>query len=548
MDLYAPVARKGVESMSIANQQHKVRSTNRFLSGVSVLTVSALIVKVIGLFYKIPLLRCLGTEGMGYFNTAYELYALFCVISTAGLPVAMAVLIARAEAGGQTQTVRRIYRTALWTFLALGATGSLILFGFSEPLSNFLKNPDAATCLRFISPTVFLICLSGAGRGFFQGKGSMLPTAISQVIEALGKLILGLLFAVTALHNQCSIPVTAAFAVLGLTVGTGVSALYLTVHTWVAGRCESRGDLRDKTEIAEQGKGIFKELMATAVPITLSSGLISLTKLLDVGLILGRLQSTGYSAALANSLYGCYSTLAVPIFNILPTLTSSVALSVVPALSSALQRRKENTDEVHRVLLSAFRLTLWLAIPAAMGLFVYAGDILGILFSGEPDAVAAATPWLRVLALSVPAACLVSVCGAMLQTVGCARIPLYAMMVGVVCKIGCAWWILGNPKWGMMGAPVSSLLCDTVIVCVELFFLGKRIPESRMSPAEGAAIFLLPALLAGVSLFAVALLFARTAVSDSGWLSLTRIITVAAVYGIMAGAAYLLAGRRRNRA
>ena len=519
--------------------QRKVRSTNRFLSGVSVLTLSALIVKVIGLFYKIPLLRCLGTEGMGYFNTAYELYALFCVISTAGLPVAMSMLISRHEADGHHGAVKTIYRISLWSFVILGTVGSVILFGFSTPLSAALKNPDAAACLRWISPTVFLICLSSAQRGFFQGKGNMLPTAISQVIEALGKLVLGLLFAVTAIRRGCSVPQIAAAAVLGLTVGTGISVLYLTVLKWHTGRRDLLQAANE--EATEGGKDILRQLMTTAVPVTLSAGMISLTKLVDVALILRRLQAVGYSVAEANSLYGCYSTLAVPVFNILPSLTTSVALSVVPALSAALQKRDQDRDEIHKIGLSALRLTLWIAIPAAFGLFVYAGDILSVLFSGQELAVAQATPWLQTLAMSVPAACLITVCGAMLQASGHARVPIVAMLVGVICKIACAYWLLGKADLGLMGAPVSSLICDGVIVLIELFCLGRYIPELLPSVAEGGGLFFLPTLLSAAAVGAVAFLFRRT---DGGAWPLVEMASVALLYGLLIG---LILWRRKSQ-
>ena len=198
------------------------------------LTLSAVLVKVIGLLYRIPMLNRLGSEGMGYFNTAYEVYALLCVLATAGLPVAMSVLISEVTATGKdgclhtAPTVRRIFSVSLGVFLAVGSLGSGAMFLLAEPLGKLLGNPEAAACIRAISPTVFLICLSGAFRGYFQGQRNMVPTAVSQVIEAMGKLFLGLLFAGYAKSKGADLPTTAAYAVLGLTVGTALSVLYLT--------------------------------------------------------------------------------------------------------------------------------------------------------------------------------------------------------------------------------------------------------------------------------------------------------------------------------
>lgn len=511
-----------------------------FLSGVSVLTLSALAVKVIGLFYRIPLLRYLGTEGMGYFNTAYELYALFCVISTAGLPVAMSVLISAREAEGRSEDARRVYGVARGVFLVIGVVGTGLLWGLSKPFAALLGNELSAACMRAIAPTVFLICLSSAYRGYFQGHRNMVPTALSQVIEAAGKLILGLLFAAYARKAGADLPTTAAYAVMGLTVGTAVSVVYLALHKRyaassaarrVTSAAEGKGGLLP-TEVTDSAghtrRRILKALAVTAIPVTLSAGVISLTKCIDLALILRRLQDAGYTAAEANRLYGCYSTLAVPVFNILPSLTTSVALSAVPALSAALGQGEVGREDVKKTALSSLTLTLWVAVPAALGIAVFAEDILSLLFAGQPAAVAEATPWLACLGLSVPAACLVTVTGAMLQAAGKANRPIVSMLLGVGAKTVMAYFLLPHPAVGMMAAPLSSLVCDTVIVAVNLCFIARHAPAMVPAPRETASLFLVPTVLSVLSLGAVLLM--RRLV---GWNGITPLRTVASVLGVM---------------
>lgn len=485
------------------------RSGSRFLSGVSVLTLSAVLVKVIGLLYRIPMLNRLGSEGMGYFNTAYEVYALLCVLSTAGLPVAMSVLISEVTATGKdgclhtAPTVRRIFSVSLGVFLAVGSLGSGAMFLLAEPLGKLLGNPEAAACIRAISPTVFLICLSGAFRGYFQGQRNMVPTAVSQVIEAMGKLFLGLLFAGYAKSKGADLPTTAAYAVLGLTVGTALSVLYLTLHKrWAVRKGKPRAEAVLLTDREIPGRRVvLRRLLWTAVPVTVSAGVISLTKCVDLALILRRVQDAGLTAREANALYGCYSTLAVPVFNILPSLTTSVAMSAVPALSAALSRmraagesgeRENARREVRRTASFALGLTLCLSVPAGLGLCVFAGDILGLLFSGQPAAVALATPWLRVLGLSVPAACLITVTGAMLQASGHAGCPVVAMLVGTGVKTVLAYFLLGIPSLGLLGAPISSLVCDTLILAVNAMFLARYAPDMLPGMKQGLAGLLLP--------------------------------------------------------
>lgn len=508
-----------------------------FLRGVSALTLSALAVKVMGLFYRIPLLSLLGTEGMGYFNTAYEVYALLCVLATAGLPVAMSALIAarRGEAGAG----ERVYREARVILLAIGAAGALLLWLASAPLSELLGNPPAAPCMRAVAPTLFLICLSSAYRGYFQGEGNMTPTAVSQVMEAGGKLTLGLLFATMARRAGRGIPETAALAALGLTLGTALSVAYLAIHKRLAaGDGQGMGTPIPSAEAASRKRDTRRALLAIALPATVSAGVVSLTKCIDLALILHRLQDGGYTAARANSLYGCYSTLAVPLFNLVPSLTTSVALSAVPAISAALGRGREGEAEARRVAVSALRLTLWVAIPAALGLSVYAEDILSLLFRGQSAAVAEATPWLSALALSVPAACLVTVTGAMLQAVGRAACPVVSMAVGVGAKTLFGYLLLPCPAVGMMAAPLGSILCDTLIVGCNLCFLARHAPALLPTGREGADVLLLPLLPATLSVAAVEALRRGLGAGDVS--SLYTLLSVGGVAALYAGGSILL--------
>ena len=200
-----------------------------FFSGVLLLTLSTILVKFVGLFYKIPMLSYLGSEGMGYFHSAYEIYAIFCIIATAGLPVALSVLISAALAEGKEREVQRIWRVSLALFVIVGMVGSLLMWGFAKPICRWIKSEDAYGCMISIAPTLFFICISSALRGYFQGYQKMLPTAISQLLEALGKLVFGLLFAQIALKRGATVPQLAAAAGWGVTAGTVLSTLYLAL-------------------------------------------------------------------------------------------------------------------------------------------------------------------------------------------------------------------------------------------------------------------------------------------------------------------------------
>ena len=451
--------------MAVALRGTEKRKKDEFFSGVLILSLSAIIVKVIGLIYKIPMLGLLGSEGMGYFNSAYEVYTFFCSIATTGLPVAMAVMIS--SKNGEESESRRIFRVSLGAFLVFGGIGCLTMIAFARPFAEFLGSDKALRCMLAIAPTVLLICISGAYRGFFQGKGRMLPTALSQVIEALGKLILGLLLALIALNFGADTPTVAAMAALGLTLGVGVSVLYLAS----AAAFEKKKITCDTGEISQEK--ILPTLLKTAIPVTLSSSVVSITKVIDMSMILRRLQDLGQSSEQAFSAYGSYTTLALPLFSLSPALVTAIAMPLIPSLSSAVS--SGDIEGQKKVATDALRLTVLISAPASLGLVLFSKPILELIFSGEDAAIALAAPLLACLGLSVTLSCLITVENAILQSYGKAHISLMAMAVGSAIKMAVAYFLIGNPSVGLMGAPISTFVCDLTINAVNFYFIGREI-------------------------------------------------------------------------
>ncbi len=450
-----------------------------FMSGVLLLSASTLAVKVIGLAYKIPMMALLGAEGMGYFNSAYEIYALLCVISTAGLPVALSMLVSACRERGDTVGERRIYRIAMAVFVALGGAGCILMLSFSDTLAALIENADAAASVAAIAPALLFVCISSAVRGYFQGLSRMAPTALSQLIEALGKLILGVLFAKLALEAGYGVPEAAAFAILGLSIGTLLSALYLLV---VKAIHSSRNKILVYTkENTSDKRGTVGALFRIAVPITLSSAALSLTRITDMALIMRRLQDIGYTSAGANAVYGAYTTLSVPVFGLIPSLITPVALALVPELSAAIERG--SLEHQSAVAGSALRITSIFAMPASLGVAVYAEPILRLLFGGEPEAVAVAAPLLSALGISILFSCVITTANAILQSYRQTSKPIISMAIGAAVKIASAYILIGIPSVGVWGAPLSTLLCNITITAIDIYYINKTVPRTE-SPAR----------------------------------------------------------------
>ena len=505
--------------------------SNGFMSGVLVLSLSAVIVKIIGLIYKIPMLRLLGSEGMGYFNSAYEIYTLFCTVATTGLPVAMAVMISssgdRCISKGQ-----KVFSVAVKLFLLLGTLGSLIMVVFAKPFAAFVGGDGTVGCIFAIAPTVFLVCMSSAYKGYFQGLGKMSPTAVSQMIEALGKLALGLLFAFLALNSGANTETVAAFAVFGLTLGNAASLLYL-----VSARCfgvkEKKAEIDDASD-----KKLAAELLKTAIPITLSSAVISLTKVIDMTVILKRLQGMGVSSANAFASYGNYTTLALPLFGLAPALISSVALPLVPALSRAVA---ENDGEGQKKTIGdAVGLTLLLAMPISVGLTMFSEPILNLIFQGETQAIPESAPLLALLGPSVTLACMITVSNAILQAYGAPSVPILSMAIGSLVKIVLAYLLIGIEPIGLAGAPISTFICDLIINVVNFAFIEKYID----SIPDFCGMLLRPFLMSALAVSVARLFYNMSA--ESEFSSTTATVIAVLIAGVVYCISAILMGEPKR--
>ena len=244
----------------------KVKKQN-FLTGAAILSLSTIVVKVIGMLYKLPLNQIIDSQGFAYFNKAYAIYTVLLVVSTTGLPVAMSRMVSEAHAQGNGKQMQRIFSTALIAYLTIGLLGTGIMMLFPKWLaSDVMSMPNAWYSIFALGPAVLCICVASACRGFFQGQGDMTPTAVSQIIEALGKLLLGLSFAYLVKRFTGDLALSSGASIAGISIGAACSALYVIVKYR---RNRSRVSALGGTALSV-GK-TTKKLLAIAVPITLGA-------------------------------------------------------------------------------------------------------------------------------------------------------------------------------------------------------------------------------------------------------------------------------------
>ena len=299
-----------------------------FLHGTMLLTISAALVKVIGALYKIPLNAIIGEQGFSYFNTAYEIYSVLMTLSVAGLPLAMSRMIAESAALGQYNQVRRIYSTARALFFTMGMLGSLLMTLFCKQLAAFQEQPDAWFAIACLGPALFLICTMSTFRGFFQGQSNMRPTAISQVMEAVCKLIVGMAAALLLLKLTGQKSFAAGGAILGVTCSCVLSAVYLFFCYRKAKR-----DLPVTDEPVSSYGTTLKMLLSISIPIAIGASGTSILMLLETKVYMSQLIGLGYSQDQADVMKGIYD-MSKTITNMPLAFISPIAVSLMPAITA----------------------------------------------------------------------------------------------------------------------------------------------------------------------------------------------------------------------
>lgn len=475
-----------------------------FLKGALILAIANLIVKLIGAFFKVPLYNLLGKDGNGLFNVAYQIYTFMFIIATAGFPIAVSKMVAESIARDDERDAKRVFETAQILLGAIGIVGSLVLYVFADGLAALLKNSDAAQGIRMISPSVFLVAMVSAYRGYFQGKQNMYPTAGSEVIEATAKLVVGIAavifvtgmtvnpqlgvnidFGLGQVRSNADRTVYAATgAIMGVTVGTLLSLILMMI---IYSFTEKKKNLSSGLNIRSR-RTIMKELVLIAIPITIGASVSSLTSLVDLATIMNRLVvnpdvfdkyaylfadgtefasdalEQGWMGAellekKANSLYGMYTGQAQTMFNLPLTMVVALSMSIVPAISAALE--KNNRGEAKRITESVLRITMLFAMPCAVGLSVLSKPILSLLYS-DADAYLL----LQKLAIAVVFVGVVSVSNAVLQAYGKVYYPVYNMLIGGVIKVAMNYFFI--PVWGIDGAPIATIACYAVIAVLNI--------------------------------------------------------------------------------
>jgi len=454
-------------------------SSQSFLKGAAILGIAGIIVKIMGAFFRIPLGNMIGEEGMGYYQASYPIYVLLLVISTSGIPTAISKLVAERNAMGDRYGAHRIFKVSFILLFAIGIVTSSVMFFGAKWIIQLIKNEGAYYSMIAIAPALLFVPIMAAYRGYFQGLQDMMPTAVSQIIEQFGRTVVGLLLALVLLSKGTE--VAAAGAAFGAAAGAITGALMII---WIYQRRRKQIELSIQTSAKyhqESAGRIIYRIFSIAIPITIGAAILPIMNMIDVAIVMRRLQAIGFSAEQANGLYGQLTGMAAPLINLPQILTASIGISLVPAISDANQRR--NSNLVRETVQAGTRVTLLIGLPAALGLVALAEPIMLLLYPLQRESALGAASSLAILGIGVVFLALVQTFTAILQGLGRQMIPVVNLFIGALFKIAATFLLTGIYSINVRGAAVGTVLAYGVAAFLN-YLAVKRLTKTKFPIGE----------------------------------------------------------------
>ncbi len=498
----------------------KKKGNNKHFSGAVSLTVAVLVTKILGVMFKVPLSYILDDEGMGYFNTAYTIYGFFYILCTAGVPKAITIVIAERDGNNDLSSVTSIVRSSVKVITRIGSLVTVLGIIFAPFLVRLIGNARAIYTLYAILPSVIFVSASSVYRGYLNSRDGHFYIAVSQFAEAICKLSFGLAFSYLGVVLKQEIYVISSLAVLGITIGSAVSYMYLRICTKKKIRLEKNGQ---KSSIQYSA---LREIVKIALPISLGSMLLNLSGFFDMALIMRGMKNVGVSEAEANILYGNYSTLVVPMMNLVLSVITPITLMYLPHLTKN-YHSDSKTDGETALIKNMVHIVDFIAMTACFAFYFYSFDLLDVLFAS--DASARGAELLISLSFGIMILSALTVVNTVLEAGGKILLTVVSLFAGSIVKIIVGYLLVSTLKLGIIGVPIATVI--SYFVSFEISVCSLRIIGIRTNIVKYTLLHFIFALFAFSIPF---ILWYSTGVVSNTLVSLSVcLFTSVLIYGVL---------------
>lgn len=459
----------------MADLNNKKEKKDNFLMQGMFLAVAMMITKIIGVLYKIPLVNILGDEGMGFHGYAYEVYAFVLLISTYSMPTAVSKLVSTRMALGEKKNAYRVFKCAMIFAILIGIVfSSILFFGANVIADHMMESPLNAYALQVLAPAVMIVAVLGVLRGFFQGQGTMMPTAISQIIEQIVNAVISITGAsilmkigLKAAKERGDELIAPAYGAAGGTSGTvvgAVAALIFLIVIFVAYRKKFKRQFqRDRSKRTESYSAIFKVLILTILPVIFSTSIYNMSQIMDLTIFNKMMAGMGYEQKEYIALQGIFTGKYNTLINVPLALANGLASSVLPSLIAAFTRGDKK--DVHSKINQTIQFTMMIAIPCFIGFVVLASPIMVFLYN---DASATPANMLQLGAITVVTFGLSTVTNSILHGLDKMNYPVKNAAIALVIHLVSLFLFMGVFKWSIYSIVLSNIVFS---VCMGLLNL-----------------------------------------------------------------------------
>ena len=496
-----------------------------FVQGAAILGIAGLIVKVIGAAFRIPLANTIGLIGTSYYDTAYPYYSWLLVISSSGLPTAISKMVSERVTLGDYRGAHRVFTTAMQILCCIGLLTSILMFFGSDYIARLHMLPEAAYCFKALAPALFFVALMCAYRGYMQGMQQMVPTAISQVVEQVGKLAVGLTLAFMLLDAGPE------YAAMGALIGVTVSELLALIYVMLSYRRRwPKIRARLERSVRREAEPVAARLIAIALPITIGASISPLASVVDSALIIRILLKLGYAKETAQTAFSLMRTNVATLTNMPGVLTMALAMSLVPAISAfSAKRDHAGVQDTARL---GLKLALIIGLPCAVGLFVLASPILAMLYPNLTEGeLTLAVDLMHTSSIGVIFLSLVQSMTGVIQGMGKPNVPVFNLFIGFVLKVASLLALMNIPQINIQGAAVSTVVCYAFAGIADTIYVIRR-SKLRLGLVD---VLLKPVLSSGVMGFVVFMIYSFMQEMEHQALPTLAAVAVGVfAYGVMA--------------
>lgn len=503
----------------MSDTEKSASSNNKFLKGTLILTVSSIVVKVIGSLNWIILSRVLGGEGIGLYQMGFPIYLMAITLSSAGIPVAISIITAEKLAQKDFLGAKRVFNVSLRLLFVTGLVfASALFFGAHWLIDNhWIRDSRAYYSIIALAPAVFFVTFLASFRGYLQGWQIMTPTAASEIVEQLMRVVTMIVFA------NMFMPRGLTYAAGGASMGAGVGAFCaLLVLMWFYGRLKQKlkADLQQQNPLAtrESARAIISRLLRLALPVSMSSLMLPVVANLDLLIVPQRLEAAGFHISQATEFFGYLTGMAVPLINLATIFTAAMTISLVPAISES--RALNDVFGIRAKTRTAFRVALIITCPCFVGMYFLAEKIAALIYNAPGAADAIQTMSVGILLLGLH-----QISTGILQGLGRTSIPVINMILAAAVKVFLSWTLTAIPTLGIKGAAMATVVDFGLAAVLNMIFIYKYTGfalsfSGVFKPAVSAAAM-------GAAVYGVITL----AVSWGAWAILAAIAVAVPVYG-----------------